>query len=96
MVTVEGKVEHSELTVGGARIMVADEFPEHNRSAKSLGGTPVIIYLQVPNVDEVAHKALEEGGKLLRPVQDQPHGDRVGKIEDPFGHVWMVATPLGP
>jgi PhnB protein len=40
MVNSEGKIEHSEVKVGNARIMVADEFLEHNHAVKSLGGTP--------------------------------------------------------
>ncbi|TJY41293.1 VOC family protein [Cohnella pontilimi] len=94
MVTDDGKVEHAEIRVGDARIMIADEFPGHNRAAKSLGGTPVIIYLYVDRVDDVVERAVHEGAASLRPIQDLPHGDRVGKIEDPFGHVWMVACPL--
>lgn len=88
------KIEHSEVKVGNARIMVADEFPGYNHAAKSLGGTPVIIYLYVDNVDDVVEKAVRSGSTSLRPIQDMPHGDRVGKIEDPFGHVWMVSTPI--
>ncbi|NBD26907.1 VOC family protein [Paenibacillus sp. T1] len=92
--TEEGKVAHAEIKVGDARIMVADEFSGHNHAAKSLGGTPVIIYLYVENADDTVQAAVKEGAISLRPVQDQPHGDRVGKIEDPFGHVWMVASRL--
>jgi PhnB protein len=94
MVTDDGKIEHAEVKVGDARIMIADEFPGHNRAAKSLGGTPVMIYLYVDNVDDAVQRAVNEGATTLRPIQDLPHGDRVGKIEDPFGHVWMVAAPL--
>ncbi|KIL38089.1 hypothetical protein SD70_28680 [Gordoniibacillus kamchatkensis] len=94
MITNDGKIEHSEVKVGDARIMIADEFPGNNRSAKSLGGTPVIIYLYVDNVDDTVQRAVDEGAISLRPIQDLPHGDRAGKIEDPFGHVWMVATAL--
>jgi PhnB protein len=94
MVTSDGKIDHSEILVGDARIMIADEFLGNNHAAKSLGGTPVIIYLYVENVDDTVQRAVNEGATLLRPIQDLPHGDRVGKIDDPFGHVWMVATPL--
>jgi PhnB protein len=40
----------------------------------------------------VAEKAVAAGGKLLRPVADQFYGDRTGSIEDPFGHIWHLAT----
>ncbi|MFC4809698.1 VOC family protein [Paenibacillus sp. GCM10023250] len=92
--TDEGKIAHAEMRIGEARIMIADEFPGHNRSAASLGGTPVMLYLYVGDVDKAVTRAVLEGAEILRQVQDQPHGDRVGKIEDPFGHVWMLATPL--
>jgi PhnB protein len=94
MVNSHGKIEHSEMKVGNARIMIADEFAGHNHAAKSLGGTPVIIYLYVNNVDDVVKRAVSLGSTSLRAIKDLPHGDRVGKIEDPFGHVWMVATPI--
>lgn len=94
MVTDDGKIEHSEIQVGDARIMIADEFPGHNYAAKSLGGTSVIIYLYVDDVDDTVQRAVDQGAKALRPIQNLPHGDRMGKMEDPFGHVWMVATPL--
>ena len=94
MVNCEGKIEHSEVKVGNARIMIADEFPGHNHTAKSLGGTPVIIYLHVDNVDNVVERAVSLGATSLRPIGELPNGERVGKIEDPFGHVWMVATPI--
>ena len=94
MVNSDGKVEHSEIKVGNARIMIADEFFGQNQAAKSLGGTPVMIYLYVDNVEEVVERAVKSGSTTLRTIQDLPHGDRVGKIEDPFGHVWMVATQI--
>jgi PhnB protein len=94
MVNNERKIEHSEIKIGNARIMVADEFLGYNHAAKSLGGTPVIIYLYVDNIDGVVERAVSLGSTSLRPIQDLPHGDRVGKFEDPFGHVWMVATPI--
>jgi PhnB protein len=94
MVNDEGKVEHSEIKIGKSLIMIADEFPGHNRSAKSLGGTPVIIHLYVDDVDDVVKRAVSLGSISLRPIKDLPHGERVGKIEDPFGLVWMVATPI--
>jgi PhnB protein len=88
----DGKVAHCELRIGNAALMVADEFEGHNRAARRLGGTSVILYLDVDDADRVARRAVSAGATLLRPVEPQPHGARVGKIEDPFGHVWMVAS----
>jgi len=90
-----GTIGHAEIQVGDSRIMLADEFPEMNfRSPRSVGGTPVNIHLYVPDVDKVAKKAVAAGAKSLRPVADQFYGDRSGALEDPFGHVWHVATHI--
>lgn len=88
-----GKIGHAEIKIRDAVIMLADEFPEMGHvSAKSLGGSPVSILLYFENVDEVARQATAAGAKVVRPVEDQFYGDRMGKLEDPFGHFWFVAT----
>jgi PhnB protein len=89
----EGKIGHAELQIGSARIMLADEAPEHHAHApQKFGGSPVSLMLYVENVDEVFSRALAEGAKELRPVQDQFYGDRSGMLTDPFGHTWSIAT----
>lgn len=88
-----GKVSHAELQIGDTKIMLADEYPEMGaRAPESYGGSPISIHLYVKDVDSVVKKAVAAGAKLLRPVQDMFYGDRSGGIEDPFGHVWYVAT----
>ncbi len=88
-----GKIAHAELRIGDSRIMLADECPEMNaRSPKSLGGTPSSLYVYVPEVDTVTSRAIAAGAKVIRPLQDQFYGDRSATLEDPFGHIWMVAT----
>jgi len=90
-----GTIGHAEIQVGDSRIMLADEFPEMNfRSPLSVGGTPVNIHLYVLDVDKVVKKAVAAGAKSLRPVADQFYGDRSGSLEDPFGHVWHIATHI--
>jgi PhnB protein len=89
----EGKVGHAELTIGEARIMLCDEFPDHDAlSPHTIGGTPVVIHLYVADVDAFTARAVDAGLKVLRPVADQFYGDRGGKFEDPFGHRWWIAT----
>jgi PhnB protein len=89
----EGKVGHAELTIGEARIMLCDEFPDHEAlSPHTIGGTPVMIHLYVADVDAFTARAVNAGLKILRPVADQFYGDRGGKFEDPFGHRWWIAT----
>jgi PhnB protein len=88
-----GTIGHAEIQIGDSRIMLADEYPEINfRSPQAFGGTPVAISLYVQDVDRVVKKAIAGGAKVLRPVTDQFYGDRSGSLEDPFGHVWHVAT----
>jgi PhnB protein len=89
----DGRVGHAELQIGDSIIMLADEFPEMDaRSPQSLGGSPVSIHLYVEDVDVVFKQAVAAGAKIKRPVADQFYGDRLGGIEDPFGHTWWIST----
>jgi PhnB protein len=91
----DGKVGHAELKIGDSRIMLADENPNMGAgyaSAASIGASPVSLYLYLPDVDRVVEQAVAAGAKLLKPVEDQFYGDRSGFIQDPFGHLWGVAT----
>ena len=73
------KLRHPDGKVGDAPIMLADEFPEINfRSPQSIGGTSVNILIYVNDVDALVDKATAAGAKLVRPVEDQPYGARVG------------------
>ena len=88
-----GKIGHAEIMIGDAPIMLADEFPEMAfRSPQALGGSPVTIHLYTEDVDTLIDRAVSAGAKLVRPVEDHFYGDRAGKLEDPFGHVWYIAT----
>jgi PhnB protein len=90
-----GNVGHGEILIGEARIMLADEAPEYDiLSPPTIGGTPVTINLYVPDVDSFVERAVGAGAKLVRPVEDQFYGDRGGKLEDPFGHMWWIASHI--
>ena len=89
----DGRIGHAEIKIGGARIMLADEFPEIGfRSPESLGGSPVLIHLDVEDVDAIARQAIAAGAAVVRPVADQFYGDRSGQLRDPFGYTWVVST----
>ena len=86
-------VAHAELLIGDSKIMLSDEFPEmKSLSPTTIGGSPVSLYLYVEDVDKTFNLAVTEGGKSLFPVQDRFYGDRHGSIQDPFGHIWSIAT----
>ena len=87
-----GKIAHAELQVNSAKIMLADEYPGDNASPQSLQGSSVIIHLYVEDADAVVAQALAAGATLLSPVTDQFYGDRSGKVQDPFGHNWIIAS----
>lgn len=88
-----GKIAHGEFIIGNSPFMITDEFPEWgNRSPQSLGGSPIVIALYVEDVDAFVARAVAAGADLLIPVADQFYGDRSGRLADPFGHIWLVAT----
>ncbi len=87
----DGKIGHAELKIGDSVIMLSDEMMG-NRSPQSLGGSPVSIFLYVDNVDSVFNQAVKAGAKSDMAPEDMFWGDRYGKLTDPFGHVWGLAT----
>jgi PhnB protein len=85
-----------EMEIEGAPFVIVDENPAaFNLSPQSLNGTSVRISLLVDDPDAVFERALNNGGKELFPMANQPYGLRQGRVEDPFGHHWMVSKPLG-
>lgn len=87
------RIGHAELKIGDSVVMLADANQEMgHKSPKTLGGSPISLLLYVEDADATAKKAVENGGKLVRPVENQFYGDRMGGVEDPFGHQWYVAT----
>ena len=93
MADPNGRVGHAEIRIGDSVIMLADEYPEMgHRGPRSLGGSSVSILLYLEDVDAVFERALKAGARAQRPVQNQFYGDRSGTLEDPFGHVWTIAT----
>ena len=88
-----GGIGHAEVKIGGAIIMLADEYPDMGfLSPQTIGGSPVTVYIYVEDVDAFAKRAIDAGIKVLRPVADQFYGDRSVSFEDPFGHRWGFAT----
>jgi PhnB protein len=90
-----GKIGHAEIKIGDSYVMLADEFPEMGaRSPQSFGGSPVGLLLYVEDVDALAERAVAAGAKMQSPLEDKFYGDRMGKLVDPFGHIWAIATHM--
>ena len=93
LVQPDGRIGHAEIDINGARVFLADEFPEIGFSSpESLGGSPILISLQVEDVDAMARRAIEAGATVVRPVADQFYGARSGHFRDPFGYTWVIST----
>lgn len=89
----DGKLGHAEIRIGDALVMLADESPDYgNLSPKTLGGSAVRLHMYVEDVDAFFEQAVAAGAKVLIPIADQFYGDRSGRLEDPFGHVWLIST----
>ncbi len=89
----DGRLGHAEIRLGDSLIILSDEFPEYGgKSPETLGGSPVSVHLYVEDVDAFFKRALAAGAKERKSVMDQFYGDRSGQLEDPFGHLWWVAT----
>lgn len=95
-VMADGRIGHAELSVGGAVLMLADEFPEMGLlGPRERGGVSQSLHLEVPDADAVVARALAAGATLEREVADAPYG-RTGVVLDPAGHRWMVQTAARP
>src|SRR5271169_4749933 len=89
----DGKPVHAELTLRGTTLMLGPENLQRGaRSAKTLGGTPVTLYLTAEKVDKVVAKAVKLGATPMGPVMDMFWGDRCGTVIDPDGNSWMIGT----
>ena len=90
-----GKLMHAMIRIGGSAVMLVDEMPEWGAlGPKALKGSPVTIHLYVEDADAFFARAVKAGAKVTMPLEDAFWGDRYGKLEDPFGHRWSVATHL--
>ena len=89
----DGKVMHAELKIGDSIIMLSDEWPEYGAlSPQSSGGAGMGLHIYLDGVDAAFDRAVKAGAQIEMPVTDQFWGDRYGKLKDPFGHKWSIAT----
>lgn len=89
----DGKLMHAMIRIADSPVMLVDESPDYGIvGPKTLKGSPVTIHVYVADVDAFVARAVAAGAKIALPVADMFWGDRYGKLEDPFGHWWSVAT----
>ena len=90
-----GSIPHAEMTIGDTVIFFTGEWPEGNRfSAETLGNSPIMMSIQVPDVDAFVEHAVEAGATLLMPPTNQFYGSRDANLADPFGYKWSVSTVI--
>jgi len=89
----DGRLAHADLKIGDSMIMLAEEMPGSDcRAPQTLNGTTVSVFLYVNDVDSVYNQAIQAGATQTMAPQDMFWGDRFGKLSDPFGHSWALAT----
>jgi PhnB protein len=81
------------IGIGAANVMIESEWPSFaNRAPRMDASSPVAIFVYVEDVDHAVQRAVAGGAKVIRPIENQFWGDRIGWIMDPSGHVWSVAS----
>jgi PhnB protein len=90
-----GRVVHAEISIDGLFLSLSDEDPaSKNQAPPGLGGSPVILTLDVTDADAVGARMQRAGAKVVFPIADQFYGKREGRLVDPFGHVWIVSQQI--
>lgn len=89
-----GRLVNAHVLIGSSPLGVTQEDGLHNQSPSTIGGTPVLLSLTVPDVDEAATRFVEAGGEVVIPIDDRPYGRRDGRFRDPYGHVWILGQVL--
>jgi uncharacterized glyoxalase superfamily protein PhnB len=94
----EGRIMHAEMKIGDSIVMCSDEMDmpgsATRKTPKNAGATTGGVMLYLKDVDAFFERAVAAGATAVMPPADQFWGDRYGQIEDPFGHVWALATHL--
>ena len=88
----DGSIMHAVVQIGDSMIMLGDEMEAPGgRSPRTIGGTPVSLFIYLDHVDTAWKRAVDAGAKVVQPLADQFWGDRGGCVEDPSGHQWWLA-----
>ena len=102
-VDAKGKPTHIQMAIGDTHVMLRDattpDLAEYRtkgyaNTPRKFGGSPLHLYIYVADADAAFKRALDSGSKTVDPMEDKEWGDRCGGVQDPFGHIWYIATPL--
>lgn len=86
----DGRIMHAELRIGDSHLFVNDVMM--GKGPKEFGGSPAGFWIYVDNSDTLFKRAVDAGGKVQMPLENQFWGDRAGAITDPDGYTWWIAT----
>jgi len=89
----EGRIVHAAIRIGAYTVAVKDE-GDGDPAPTTLGGSPVIMALEVDDAYAVGARMERAGATVIYPISDWPYGQRGGRLADPFGHLWMIAQPI--
>ena len=86
-------IVHAEMHIGDSTVMLSQENPQWDmKSAETLGGSPISLHIYVDDCDKLYKRAIDAGCQVAAPLMDAFWGDRYGKVKDPFGFQWGIAT----
>ena len=93
MVGPDGSIMHAEIRIGDSLIMLGEENEQWGtRSPLTLNGVHGSLHIYVADADAAVDRAVKAGATIRYPMEDAFWGDRYGKVTDPFGHEWGIAT----
>ncbi|RSM59714.1 VOC family protein [Kibdelosporangium aridum] len=89
----DGTLLFVDLAIGGGRLILSEETPQLGAlSPQTIGDSPVLLLLEVEDVDDLARRAIFAGATVEMPVQEMFWGERYGIVRDPFGHRWALCS----
>ena len=93
MMAPDGKsTMHAEMRIGNSTFMLTEENEQWGMKAPGPGGSPVSMHIYVEDADKLWNRAIGAGCTEKAPLMDAFWGDRYGKLTDPLGHEWGIAT----
>lgn len=88
------RLVNGHVLVGTTLVGITEEDGILNHAPTTIGGTPVLLSLTVLDVDQAVARFVEAGGEVEIPIDDRPYGRRDSRLEDPFGHLWILGQDL--